>query len=377
MCHRSLRALWWLSWLVIAVGAGLAGWGASTAWGGLAGLGIVQAIAAFALLAAQAILLGYVADAARYLSPHPANISRRQEIRAAGVALIKALHTSGKYNRLIVVGHSLGSVIGYDLLYHAWQQFHRQHDKPVRPSQKTLKQLEAASRSGPNGQPIDMDRFRALQRDYAFELLRSGNPWLVTDFITLGSPLAHAQMLLAEDLDDFQRRLDQREFPTCPPVLEGSGFSFPEHYEVSVTAADWEITQPRTLRVPHHGACFAPVRWTNIYFPCQKIIFGDLIGGPLCDSSPPASRRFGMGIHDVEVRTRARGGLFSHTCYWQPHRKDVGPAAPVTRLREALALDDRPLWSSRLTSKREVAGASAVATTAPTEREDQRAQHQP
>ena len=45
----------------------------------------------------------------------------RNELRAEGLALLQALHEDGNYNRIIVVGHSLGSVIGFDLLRLAWE----------------------------------------------------------------------------------------------------------------------------------------------------------------------------------------------------------------------------------------------------------------
>ncbi|MEW8268619.1 MAG: hypothetical protein AB2731_20955 [Candidatus Thiodiazotropha sp.] len=63
-----------------------------------------------------------VGDAARYLRPAAQNIQRRQEIRTAGVDLLKNLHDRG-YDRIIIVGHSLGSVIGYDILTYAFQAY--------------------------------------------------------------------------------------------------------------------------------------------------------------------------------------------------------------------------------------------------------------
>jgi hypothetical protein len=60
--------------------------------------------------------LGYVGDAARYLSPAPANVAVRQAIRSAAIDLLEGLHddpTWRRYHRVILVGHSLGSVIGY------------------------------------------------------------------------------------------------------------------------------------------------------------------------------------------------------------------------------------------------------------------------
>src|SRR5215218_11501791 len=65
------------------------------------------------------VLRSIVGDAARYLDPEPDNVQRRHEIRHAGVELLKTLHTRG-YDRIIIVGHSLGAVIGYDILTHTF-----------------------------------------------------------------------------------------------------------------------------------------------------------------------------------------------------------------------------------------------------------------
>ena len=225
-----------------------------------------------------------------------------------------------------------------------------------------LKRLEAAAVAGPDDRDPVLSSLRALQRDYGFELLDCGNPWLVTDLVTLGSPLTHAGMLIAGDADTFQRRLMERELPICPPVLEAAGFSYPEDYEITVAAESGvERRQRRTLRLPHHAACFAPVRWTNLYFPCRMIVFGDVIGGPLCDRTPPPARRFGAGVRDVAVTTYAWGGLLSHTRYWRAHAQDTGPDAPLARLREALALDDGPTWRAR---RRTAAPATVAAQPA-------------
>ena len=73
----------------------------------------------------MSIFQDIVGDAARYLDPSPKNIKRRQEIRAKGVNMIKKMHDSGKYDRIIVVGHSLGTFIAYDILTHAWQHYNK------------------------------------------------------------------------------------------------------------------------------------------------------------------------------------------------------------------------------------------------------------
>lgn len=72
--------------------------------------------------------------AARYLRPKPANIEHRQAIRQAGVSLIEKLHDSGRYDRIVLVGHSLGSVIAYDIVTHAWIRMHQEHRRPTGPA---------------------------------------------------------------------------------------------------------------------------------------------------------------------------------------------------------------------------------------------------
>ena len=54
---------------------------------------------------------------------------------------------------------------------------------------------------------------------------------------------------------------------------------------------------------------FAPVRWTNLYFPTRWLLQGDPVGGPLAGL-------FGPGVRDVAVKTTRRGGLLAHTQYW-------------------------------------------------------------
>src|SRR2546426_1054477 len=70
------------------------------------------------------------------------------------------------------------------------------------------------------GEEQSVREFQQAQIRLWWELQELGNPWLVTDLVTLGSPLAHAAFLLAQDENDLRRRQRQRELPTCPPVAE-------------------------------------------------------------------------------------------------------------------------------------------------------------
>lgn len=266
-------------------------------------LGLVAPVVVFPLIN------NIVGDAARYLLPTPGNIKNRQAIRTRGIELLDKLHDSGKYNRILVVGHSLGSVIGYDILSFAWSLYNRKfcRDKPNPILDELEKDVDEKS--------LDVHGYREKQRALQMELATRDCPWLVTDFLTLGSPLAHAEVLLANHEDDLRSKQAERELPTCPPQLEKGKFSYPSDH---------------TSRTLHHAAVFGPTRWTNLYFPSRMTIFGDIVGGPL----QPA---FGWGIHDCAVKTRLRGGFFSHTLYWNLEDEEE-PGSHIEELRKALNL---------------------------------------
>lgn len=278
-----------------------------------------------ALLAlVQGFVLNYAGDVAVYLSPSPRNIEARNAIRSAGVTLLDKIHGSGKYDRIIVVGHSLGSVIGYDILTYLWQRYNEQHDKPANPPHAVLEQAEELATKSESKDWSD--NWTGITRRLWVERRTAGCPWLVTDFVTLGSPLAHAQLLLAQNAPDFTRRKNERELPTSPPYLEkGRHFAFPRDYTLPTG-------EPRTIRILHHAAWTAVVRWSNLYFPSRVLLFGDFIGGPV-------STAFGLGVRDVAVSTKKRFGWFSHTLYWAPDNRDSAVKdSSVNRLREAIDL---------------------------------------
>ena len=278
---------------------------------------ITGLLGAFSVWVAGPIVKSVIGDAARYLNPAPTNVQRRQTIRSHGVKILERLHEQG-YERIIVVGHSLGSVIGYDILTHSWARFGRETKKGEdnNKAHPVMDELEESL----SKEPFNLDRYRQGQRAALDELAENGMKWRVTDFLTLGSPLAHAQILLAADKDDLGEKKEAREFPTSPPVLEDKRFSYP----------------PRNARRrPHHAAVFGFTRWTNLYFPARWIVFGDLIGGPVANV-------FGRGVKDVAVKTRQYLGLFSHTLYWNA-KKCAPPCDHIQALREALdLLDARP-----------------------------------
>jgi hypothetical protein len=269
-------------------------------------------------LAAGGFLRSVAGDAARYLHVAPANIGRRRAIREAGIELLDRLHQSADYDRIILVGHSLGSVIGYDILTHLWPKYNTGH--AGKGSGAALDPLEVLAAKS----DLAAGEYQPEQNQYAQRLKTAGNKWLVTDFVTVGSPLAHASFLLTRKPEEFNAKKTERELPACPPILEKvkgqQRFCYP-------LKQDW---------VPNHAAVFAPTRWTNLFFPCVATVFGDVIGGPV-------RPMFGRGVQDVPLRTTIRGGLFTHTAYWSfPAGWDETMQAPthIQALRDALRLAD-------------------------------------
>jgi hypothetical protein len=307
-----------LAWSAIAESAG----DRRSVWISLAISGVVLPLIV-------GVLSNTVGDAARYLHIAPTNVQRRHEIRAAGVKVLKALHEakeddgSATYDRIIVVGHSLGSVIGYDVLYHTWSSYNRDEPEANSPIYRALTELEHLAESLGSSEG-EVDAIQLGQRQYLNEMKANHTRWRVTDFLTLGSPLAHAEILLAHNATDLRSKMRDRELPRCLPELESgtrngvslSGFSYP-------LGAD--------KRTPHHAAVFGPTRWTNLYFPNTWLLRGDLIGGRL-------QPIFGVGVKDIPVKTKLRSGWLTHTLYWTAAKEGSNPH--IEALRNALDLLD-------------------------------------
>lgn len=247
----------------------------------------------------------YLGDAARYTYPAPDNIADRQRIRSDGVKLLKKIHESGKYDRIIVVGHSLGSVIAYDILKHLWSQYNTTHNYPMYIDQAKLDHYEKEFADDPRKwSPEKVEAFQNFQQELWTEQRSLGNPWLVSDFITLGSPLVYSSLLMASDEEELKDRITEREIPVCPPQTEGGKISYPVDYVVEGSGPR-EMT--RTLMCLHHAAHFACTRWHNLYYQ------NDFVGGPL-------KNVLGVGIADAKVKSTSaflnRVPFAAHTHYW-------------------------------------------------------------
>lgn len=275
--------------------------------------------------------VAYFGDVAHYIRAKPANIQARREIRKRGLELLQTLSRSGEYDRIILVGHSLGSVIAYDLVRLFWAE--ENAARTFAPGGTVAAALAVVRKAGEdlNGKPSDAGLLEAYQtaQKGLFTNLREAHSdpkkrWLISDLVTLGCPLTHAEFLIARDLATLKQDVEARRLPSAPPATEASGdYAYPVP---DPTAA--------ALRL-HHAAPFSLVRWTNIYDPGKVALFGDIISGPVRGN-------FGAGVRDVAVRISGRvpliGRIFTHTRYWD---EDKGAAQSLAALRQALKLDER------------------------------------
>ncbi len=279
-------------------------------------------------------VLGFIGDAARYLEPTSDNVARRQEIRQAGADLLEALHAGGRYQRIVVFGHSLGSVIAYDILANSWARMSRRREEDDGPATlrgRALLDLEDLlnPRPGPAHDPPGAERIQEMQHAAWAEHRDNGFSWLVTDFVTAGSPLTHARWLLNLDrVTTFDALVEERTLPTSPPQTEAQPTGTPGRLRSAFTFTHAYPNEDRlgSRSVPHpnHAAVFALTRWTNLYFPWRGGFSGDPIGGPLRDT-------FGKWIVDIPLEPSPRG--VAHNLYLRPTS-----ATHVESLRKALQL---------------------------------------
>jgi hypothetical protein len=300
---------------------------------GLGGVTLFLAVQAIRLANSQIInlaLIKYLADVARYLDASPENQVARDSIRQGLVDLLDALHNKGRHRRIVVAAHSLGSIISYDALTYLWSRRNKLHSTKVAPKTSKLKKLAATARALNDFQPSD-DRYdwelkelraayRAAQLPAWIARRKNGNPWLVTDFLTFGSPLAHAQILMAKnenDLIEVRQRM-RGELARCPPI---------DNKGPATKGIQFAWDNSSGYPILHYAAPFSLVKWTNFFFK------GDWFAGWL-------GPNFGYGIEDIELQGYsglAGTWLACHTRYFKRNKKD-GVRAYVPEIGEVLAL---------------------------------------
>lgn len=325
---------------------------------------IATGLGALALTAfVSNVLIKRFGDVARYVKAKPPNVARRQEIRARGVELLDRLIASGDYDRIIVVAHSLGAIVAYDILAQLFARHNNvlDHAAPSKMKQPARHRLEQMIRAGAGmarhkGQapgevappePFHIDAFQQAQADALAEAQAQGSSWIVSDFVTMGAPLTHAEFLIADSNTDLRARQAARLLPTCPPVMEYDGGTGLRHFSYGPS----NVAQNR--RLPHHAALFAYTRWTNLFSDHKAIVWGDIISGPLGKAfGLQAVDRVVSGIRDISVMPKLdengepapgqRRRLLTHNHYWNVEKGTQAhcTANPhhVRELRKALGL---------------------------------------
>jgi hypothetical protein len=188
------------------------------------------------------VFVGWVGDAARYFGRSPDNPMERQEIRKAGIELLTRLHGQtnektgrNEYDDIVIVGHSLGSVIAYDIITNYWIAVNRNIRFPITdPEICEMQRIVGDGDPAPDGAwEVGKcgEEFRNQQQQLVAELKKSTlvvkvgdseevkvrDVWRVRHLITLGSPLTYSRFLLAKDAHELYQRQALRELPTCPP----------------------------------------------------------------------------------------------------------------------------------------------------------------
>lgn len=273
-------------------------------------------------------------DVVRYLDTTPRSYDARRKIRAGMVDLLRGLHDSGRYQRIVLVAHSLGAYIAYDGIQHLWAEMNKIHGGPATlpPGDDGvpvgLKKLEeAASALGDAPSEAEVTEYQDAQNALWRGLRAQGNPWLITDFISVGTPMYMADQLLTKNRERFNGLVARTEIVTAPPRADGADYN--NIYNTKL----WFSWKNGSRRVLYHGAPFATVRWTNMWFPAAGGLFGDWFAGPLAPL-------FGSGVKDIKLEGNAPKRLipgYAHALYFK-FPNDESDESVTKELRDALAL---------------------------------------
>ncbi len=273
-------------------------------------------------------------DVVRYVDTSPRSYEARRKIRAGMVDLLRGLHDSDDYERIVVVAHSLGAYIAYDGIHALWGEMNKLHKGPATavPGDGEvpagLKELEEAA-SALGGSPDDaaVKKYQEAQKTLWLGLRAQGNPWLITDFISVGTPMYLADQLYTKNRKAFDGLVNRTELTTAPPHSDGAGYNNIHNTKL------WFSWKNDSRRVLYHGAPFAVVRWTNMWFPAAAGFFGDWFAGPLAPL-------FGTGIKDIKLKGNTPKRFipgYAHATYFG-FSEDTSAESVTTKLRQVLDL---------------------------------------
>ena len=330
------------------------------------GQATVSALVGYVLVFASAKFLSSFGDVARFIDDDAVNAHARGNVLRGAVELITKVNDSSRYQRVVVVAHSLGSIVGYEALHHAFAAVSEQipvlgndpsFDDRNEAYVELLKQL--------NTEEVSQEQLREAKDNLRRKLNEQSDRkrWIVSDFITLGSPLAHSDFLWG-DSGEFVKRLEQRRFSAAPPLRQRSGPSatFGEQSVLADHGYDddarpgWRYVFWRSQATPrfaalHHAAVFALTNWTALFYR------NDIFGGPIGEGTPSVSAELRSGHEDptavrvfrdvkdvpLDSTRRTLAGFaraYSHSYYWnQPPSKRLhdGWRACLDQLEEIIS----------------------------------------
>ncbi len=302
------------------------------------------------------LIIPYFGDVARYLHTSPNTVAKREEIRKRGLILLRRLHDNDAYERIVIVSHSLGTVIAYDLIRILWSEYGpTSANHPLTKEQiKRFQDVSTAALSMPKTRNSDRPEewvrndvlnYRQAQKEAFAALQNHGGlsadnhekkpkQWKISDFVTCGSPLTHARFLVAPTKKRLESLVNERTLPVCPPLQEIGN----NRYRDKAGSGTYLYQSGRgtsKATYVHHAAPFAVVRWTNIYDWRFLGLFGDFVSGPL-------RQIFGSGVADYHVRLYRRfvswlSRLVTHTLYWKSKTALSHPVGDSKKLTMNLA----------------------------------------
>jgi hypothetical protein len=347
---RGLKWIWRLIWLLILLIAALlvVSFNAIEEW---STEGVLLAFGAGGVVAWAAktmvnrlglIVTKSFVDVVRYLDVSPRSYTVRRNIRRGMMDLLQSLHDKGRYSRVVVVAHSLGAYIAYDAITSLWASMCKFHCGPITDEpgasipldgvaaleEKARLLLDHPTEGLTEAQMQELDDYRAAQFELWKNLRRQGNPWLITDFISVGTPMYMADLLLAKNRESFRTLVKTAGLPQCPPL---NGF---QPVEGELRPPGNYAWNNRGRNVLTHGAPYAVVRWTNLFFRADNGWNGDWFG----DALRPL---FGKGIIDHPIVGNVSGRRapgIAHGRYFS-FPDDEDPAGIAQVLRSYLRLD--------------------------------------
>ncbi|WP_445166063.1 hypothetical protein ACTXG7_19580 [Mycolicibacterium sp. Dal123E01] len=351
------RAVWLMLLIPLGVFVGLLAIGGWYLRSGVAGwiVGLVTSVLVLSIVLALVraapralirsfLTTGFVNVAHYFDLLAPESHMVRRAIRGGLVDLLYTLQ-QGCYTRIILVGHGIGGYIAYDALTALWAETHElRAGAAERPAGLgSLDGLEAAADRLLAEPDVNraLDEYQAAQFELWQDVRSQGNPWRITDFVTVGTPMALADFFIgrppmfsglsrtdSKRHEMFDRLTRKGVVVRCPPRSEALSVSAPDCTPACYRSGEQDMLGAQSP--------FAVTRWANLWFPVRRgSIRGDWFGGAL-------RPLFGPGVRDIAVSgnrpQRLRPGVVQTQYFKYPDRDAEGDLA--FHLREVLALDD-------------------------------------